>query len=215
MARAKTQRSRFTVTLAMLFALLSAAVSHADRREWRLSPVGTLGATNVDALDHPGGWSLALGGGIRIAHGVINFLELGATSQFLTVPTLTLTNVSVGNQTGTLVTTYYSVDTTLDLRLIGDVHLTRAFARFRPFVGARLGFLVRILDQAELLDAMTAHLVMRLEDDVHLLPLVAGYVGGEVRFARAWQLGLVGEFRYSDFGNYSVIGGLEISWLTY
>lgn len=158
---------------------------------------------------------MAFGAGARVAAGVVNFLEIGAQSQFLTVPTLTVNNVSIGKQSGSLLSTYYSVDAALDIRLLGDVHLTRAFARFHPFIGGRFGLLVRILVQSELLDAAQQRLVMRLDDDVRLLPLVAGYVGGELRFARSWVLGLVGEFRYSDFGNYSAIAGLEISWLTY
>jgi hypothetical protein len=97
---------------------------------------------------------------------------------------------------------------------VGDVALTRAFARFRPFVGGRVGGLVRILTGRELLDEQGL-LLLRAADDVTVLPAFTGYAGAEVRFARAWQLGIAADFTYSSSSYYAAIASLEVSWLTY
>jgi hypothetical protein len=71
----------------------------------------------------------------------------------------------------------------LDLRFIGDVAVSRAFARVHPFVGARGGGLVRILSKQLLLDDQRL-LILRPPDEIALLPTVTGYLGGEYRIRR-------------------------------
>jgi hypothetical protein len=191
---------------------LAATPARADRREWLLSPSGSLGALNATEFGRDS-WGLAMGGGVRVAYGLLNYLELGVACQFLTSPALSFASVTMENQPGTLAASLYSVDLALDLRLVGDVALTRAFSRFRPFIGGRVGGLVRILTGRELLDEQGL-LLLRAADDVAVLPVLTAYAGFDVRFARAWSAGLVAAFTYSTQG-YSATGSLEVSWLTY
>jgi hypothetical protein len=127
---------------------------------------------------------------------------------------LSFAGVTMANQPGTLAATLYSVDLAVDLRLIGDVALARAFARFRPFVGGRVGGLVRILTGRELLDEHGL-LLLRAADDVTVMPAFAACAGFDGRFARAWTAGLIGTFTYSPSTYYAAFASLEVSWFTY
>jgi hypothetical protein len=185
----------------------------ADRQEWHLSPVGLLGAAAVTE-GRQSVWTFSGGAAVRAAYGLADVFELGLQAGFTACPSLFFPHLEEGAQPGSLLSDLYTVDLTLDARLVLGVSVARAFARVHPFIGARAGGMLRILTSQALIDDQHL-LVLRPGDTVDVLPTVTGYLGTEYRFARAWALGLIGAFTYGGDGYYSALGGLEITYLTY
>jgi hypothetical protein len=192
---------------------MGSAEAGADRQEWHLSPSGAVGASS-SANGGARTWAFAGGAGLRAAYGIADFFELGLQAQFMTSRQLVYSNATVAGQPGNLVGNQYTVELGLDARLIGDVHVSRAFARVHPFIGARGGALVRILTSQLLVDDQNL-LVLRPDNDVSILPSITGYAGVEYRFARTWLAGLVGSFTYAGPSYYAAGASLELSWMTY
>ena len=206
------QRSILTL---VAFAVLVGrpARSFADRQEWQLSPVGIVGASS-SAQGGQRSWAFAGGAGLRAAYGITDFFELGVQAHFTTSQQLVVPNAVINGQPGNLVGDEYAVELAIDLRLIGDVHVSRAFARVHPLLGARAGGLVRIFTSQVLVDDQNL-LILRPDNSVSILPSVTGYGGLEYRFARTWLAGLVGSFTYAGPSYYAAGASLEISWMTY
>lgn len=199
--------------MAALLLLGTSREASADRQEWRFALHGIAGAS----AQEQGGrvsWGFSGGGGFRVAYGILDELELGGVAEFQTGPTAQFPNIVVRDQPGDLVSNVYTVAAAVDARFIVDVSLVRAFSRVRPFVGARLGVVSNIFSNRVLLDEARST-VLRAETAVSVLPTVGAYAGWEVRFARSWTCGLVGEFVFGGPSYMSGAGRFEISWLVY
>jgi hypothetical protein len=192
---------------------LSAHSAHADRQEWHLSPVGILGAAHARDQGRSA-WALAGGAGLRAAYGITNWFELGLAADFALAQNLRFADVTMAGQPGNLYVNLYTVGFGLDARLIGELMLSRHFARIHPFIGIRGGGLLRILTAQELLDDQR-ELILRPSDTTTLTPAVVAYAGAEFRFSRAWLVGLAGNFTYASANYYSAGGALELSFMTY
>lgn len=189
------------------------AAALADRQEWHLTPMGILGAS----APSEGGrrsWAFAGGAGARVAYGIADFFEMGGHVGFTTSQQITFPNAVVAGQPGNLVGNQYAVELALDARLIGDVHLSSAFARIHPLLGVRAGGLARILTSQVLVDDHNA-LIMRPDNRVSIVPSVTGYAGLEYRFARTWLAGLTGSFTYAGPSYFAAGASVELSFMTY
>jgi hypothetical protein len=159
-------------------------------------------------------WAFAGGAGLRAAYGLADYFELGVQAHFTTSRQLMFPNTIIAGQPGNLVGDQYAVEFAVDARLIGDVHISRAFARVHPLLGVRGGGLVRILTSQLLVDDQKL-LILRPDNSVSILPSVTGYAGLEYRFARTWLAGLTGSFTYAGPSYYAAGASLELSWMTY
>jgi hypothetical protein len=186
----------------------------ADRQEWQLSAIGMVGASSTSVEAGRRSWAFAGGAGLRAAYGVADFFQLGLQARFTTSQQLTFSNAIVNGQPGNLAADQYAAELALDARLIGDVHLSRAFARVHPFIGARGGGLVRILSSQILVDDQK-QLILRPNTAVSALPSITSYAGVEYRFARTWLAGLVGNFTYAGPSYYEAGASVELSFMTY
>jgi hypothetical protein len=190
-----------------------AAHARADRQEWHLSPIGIIGAS-APVEGGRRSWGFAGGAGFRAAYGIKDFFELGVHAGFSTTQQLTFKDAMIQGQPGNLVANQYAIEFALDARLIGDVHLSSALARFHPLIGIRGGGLVRILTSQLLVDDQKL-LIMRPDNAASILPCLTGYVGAEYRFARTWLAGVTGSFTYAGTSYYAAAASLQISWMTY
>jgi hypothetical protein len=159
-------------------------------------------------------WSVAAEGGVRVAYGVLDMLQLGLVTQFAVSPSVTFPMVNSGGQPGNLTADLYAIEFALDARFIFDVSISRAFSRFHPLFGVRSGGLVRILTSQALVDDHQL-LIMRVGNDTTVLPAITTYVGAEYRFARSWLVGLVFNFTYASNRYYAIGSNLELSWASY
>ena len=209
MPRSPRDRFRLVLVLALLGAPHAA---RADRQEWQLSPAGVVGAASVQASGRSV-WSLAGGARVRAAYGITDWFQLGVHGQFTTTQGISFPGVVMAGQPGTLVGDLWTVELALDLRLVGDIALTRAFARFHPFVGVRGGGLLRILKSQSLVDDHNL-LLFHADDSLSFIPTVTGYLGAEYRIRKSWVAGVVGSFTYGP-NYYAATGSIEISWMTY
>lgn len=170
--------------------LLLGSPAHADRQEKRLSVAGGGAVLAVERAGATGDL-LAPAGHLRLAWGLTNWLDMGASVGAAGFTTAELTNATVEGHRGTLYFDIYQGEISLDARAIAGVGVLPLFERLHPFAGVRAGVATALRRNEQLLD--DAGLRIAGTDNSFDAAILLGVEAGlEYRFGRGFLVGLEG-----------------------
>jgi hypothetical protein len=197
-----------TVALSFAFAPWPAL---ADQGEFRISAVGSV--PGFASLKQSGGEasSAVWGGGVRLARGVRDWLELGGSVRFVTASSVRFKNATVLGLRGDLYTDLYVLEPTLGPRLIGPT-LVHVGGIIRPFAELGGGLVVRSVTSGPAFDPKD-RLIDHPDGETSYLAALTLAGGLEWRIRDAYAIGL--GIDWTECGDdYRSVGiAVELSWI--
>lgn len=184
---ARAWPDRQIVAAVLLLALPSLALAEEGERRW--SVAGATSLVDVEAFS-VSEQQLALGGGIGLAWGLVDAIDVGADLRYMVRPGMRLDGAVVDGLGGG--DEYLEADLHLPAVLVGGTYSLAGrlgFGRIRPTVGLGAAMASRILSAPRLVDAM-GRMIVQPDTQIAWLPSATAKVGLAYRVTEHVELEL-------------------------